>query len=62
MASALSTLDGATQTNAAMVEEMTAMSMSMDSKARELAGTLSRFELDDQQSGMGGAGGLRLVS
>jgi methyl-accepting chemotaxis protein len=45
-----------------MVEEMTAMSMSMDSKARELAGTLSRFELDDQQSGMGGAGGLRLVS
>ena len=46
MATALSTLDGATQTNAAMVEEMTAMSMTMDSKARELADTLSRFELD----------------
>jgi methyl-accepting chemotaxis protein len=46
MATALSTLDGATQTNAAMVEEMTAMSMTMDSKARELADTLSKFELD----------------
>ena len=53
MATALSTLDGATQTNAAMVEEMTAMSMTMDSKARELAGTLSQFQLDGQGSSDG---------
>lgn len=43
MADALGSLDHATQTNAAMVEEMTAMSMSMDSKARELEATMSRY-------------------
>ncbi|CUH88341.1 Dipeptide chemoreceptor protein [Phaeobacter sp. CECT 5382] len=47
MATALGTLDGATQTNAAMVEEMTAMSMTMDEKARELAGSLSNFQLEE---------------
>lgn len=47
MATALGTLDGATQTNAAMVEEMTAMSMTMDEKARELEASLSGFQLEE---------------
>lgn len=43
MADALGSLDNATQTNAAMVEQMSAMSMTMDTKARELEATLSRY-------------------
>lgn len=43
MADALGSLDNATQTNAAMVEEMSAMSMTMDTKARELESSLSRY-------------------
>jgi methyl-accepting chemotaxis protein len=43
MADALGSLDNATQTNSAMVEEMSAMSMTMDTKARELEATLSRY-------------------
>lgn len=43
MADALGSLDSATQTNAALVEEMTAMSMTMDTKARDLEKALSQY-------------------
>ncbi len=43
MADALGLLDNATQTNAAMVEEMTAMSAQMDDQARALNENLSYF-------------------
>lgn len=43
MADALGLLDNATQTNAAMVEEMTAMSARMDGQANDLNDTLSHF-------------------
>jgi len=59
MADALGSLDSATQTNAAMVEEMSAMSMTMDSKARELERTLSQYsfgENDMLNNGSTGSG------
>ncbi|WP_164860783.1 methyl-accepting chemotaxis protein [Parasedimentitalea marina] len=43
MADALGSLDNATQTNAALVEEMSALSMTMDLKARDLEATLSQY-------------------
>lgn len=43
MADALGLLDNATQTNAAMVEEMTAMSAQMDDQAHDLNKSLSYF-------------------
>ena len=44
MAEALGLLDNATQTNAAMVEEMTAMSARMDNQSRDLTEVLAHFE------------------
>lgn len=46
----MSSLDGSTQQNAAMVEESTAAARSLASSADELAETVSRFELKGSSS------------
>jgi methyl-accepting chemotaxis protein len=49
---AVSSMDQATQQNAALVEEMAAAAASLRSLAQELVETVSVFKLDEQQSGL----------
>ena len=50
MAEALGLLDNVTQTNAAMLEEMTAMSTRMDNQSRDLTEVLGHFESGESRS------------
>ncbi|PCJ04870.1 MAG: hypothetical protein COB16_17310 [Rhodobacteraceae bacterium] len=61
MADALGSLDSATQTNAAMVEEMSAMSMTMDTKARDLEKTLSQYSFGDSNGFGDGVGTANIM-